>query len=99
MIMAAAKKPTNLADFKAQFDPTVVIPNKIKAALASLLKEGKEAWEFEQDFLKRANLAPPHLAQYRTDFEKHIVRVRERGRNERTVWFADQKVATEARGE
>lgn len=97
--MATAKKANTLADFKSQFDPATVIPNKIRTAIASLGKEGQEAWEYEQDFLKRANLAPPHLAVYRTQFEKHIVEVRERNRNPRKIWFADVKVAARARGE
>jgi hypothetical protein len=92
-------KAKNLADFKAQFDPAVVIPNKIRAALEALAKEGREAWEYEQDFLKRCRVSPPHLSPFREQFLQHIVEVRDPGKNPRKVWFADPKVAKIARGE
>lgn len=94
-----SQKPNTLADFKAKFDQDVVVPNKIKAALAALGKEGQEAWEFEMDFVKRAGLSQTQLGTYRGQFEKHVVLVRETGRSERKVWFADAKVASKARGE
>lgn len=93
------KKLNTLSDFKAQFDQNVVVPNKIRAALAALQREGAEAWEFESEFVKRSGLSQTQIATFRAQFEKHVVVVRATGRNERKVWFANPKTATKARGE
>lgn len=96
--MASKSSGKTLAEFRARFDRSVVVPNKIKAALAALLKEeGAEAWEYEADLVKRAGVSQGEIATYREQFEKHVVIVRETGRNERKVWFADPKVAAKVR--
>ena len=99
--MPAKQKPTylTLADFKAANDPDVMIPAKLKAGLASLLAEGKEAAEFESDFAKRAGVSPNAVGRYRDQFVKHIVVVRPTGSGSaKNVWFADPKIAEKARG-
>lgn len=100
--MAKAKpgKSKTLADFKAEYDPDVRIPAKIRAGLASLLAEGREAWEYEQEFLRRCGtgVGNSHITMYRPPFEKHIVEVKQGGKNLKRVWFADVKVAAKARG-
>lgn len=93
------KTTKTLADFKAQFDPDVVVPNKIKAALASLLKEGPESWEMEAEIIKRAGISQTQMSAYRGQFEKHIVSARSPGKDGKRIWFADAKVAAKARGE
>lgn len=95
MAKAAVK---TLADFKSEYDPEVRVPAKIKAALASLLAEGKEAWEYEADFTKRCGVGSAHIANFRDQFAAHIVVVRHQGRNEKRIWFADLKIAAKARG-
>lgn len=89
-----------LSDFKAAFDPDVRIPAQIRAGLKSLLAEGPEAWEYEADFLRRCGqgVGNTHISRYRPQFEKHIVVVRIKGKNDKNVWFADVKAATKARG-
>lgn len=93
------KKPNTIADFKAKFDPSVVVPNKIRAALAGMLSEGPEHWEYELDFLKRADVSPTQFAQFREMFEKYMLVVRESGKCERRVWFGCAKVAAKVRGD
>lgn len=97
--MAAKKPPKTLADFKAAYDPNVRIPAAIRAAIASLLAEGREAWEYDADFIRRCGpgVGNTNMTAYRDTFAKHIVKVREKGKNEKMIWFGDAKVATKAR--
>lgn len=92
-----ASKPKTLADFRAVHDKSVVIPNKIRARLAAMLKIGPEEHDFEVDFLKAAGVATNEIGAYRDQFDAHIVTVGGT-RNPKKVWFADPKVAKKARG-
>jgi hypothetical protein len=94
-------KAKSLADFKSIHDPDTVIPNKIRAALADMLKLGAEHWEYESDFVQRAGVSMTQLGQYRDGFMKHLVKAPQVGksREPRNVWFADPKVATKVRGD
>ena len=105
--MTAKKKPTanNLESFRSEYDPKVRLPRLIQGGLASLLKEGRESWEYETDFFRRCNaglatagVGNSNIATYRDQFAKHIVEVRQGGKNIKRVWFADTKVAAQARG-
>ncbi len=99
--MSAKKPAKTLADFRAEHDPEVRIPNQIRAALESLRAEGPEAWEYDADFIKRCGdrVGNANIAAFRSQFEKHQVRVRMKGKNDKIVWFADLKVAAKARGD
>jgi hypothetical protein len=105
--MAKAKTAKTLDQFRAKYDDTVRVPTQIRAALASLLAEGRDAWEEEgptadgPGFIKRCGdrVGNTHIAKYRDQFAKHLVKVREKGKNDKWVWFADPKVASKARGE
>lgn len=97
--VATKKTPKNLASFRAEFDLDVKIPLKIKVGFASLLAEGREEWEYEQDFAKRCGVGLHLLSQYRQQFESHIVMTRADGHNAKRVYFADPKVAKKARGD
>jgi hypothetical protein len=91
-----AKKPTRtLADFRAAHDPDVIYPARIKAALAEMLVEGAEIWEYEQDFLRRAGVSNNYISPYREAFADHIVETG--GKQPKRVWFADPKVAKKVR--
>ena len=99
--MTAKKKPnfTSLSAFQAEFNPDIKNPSKIKAGLAALLKEGKEAAEFETEFCARCGVASSQIGKYREKFAAHIVVVRPDGRGSlKNVWFADPKVEAKARG-
>jgi hypothetical protein len=87
-----------LADFRSTFDPDVKVPAKIKEALASLLAEGPEAWEYEADFIKRVGTSTTLFAKYRDQFAKHFVTVRiEKSGSAKNIWFGDFKVADKVR--
>lgn len=105
---SAPKANSTLAAFKSLHDPSVIIPNKIRAALAKLAKEDV-AFAYEATdtrggtpMTKRADVSTLHLAQYRKQFADHIVRVAQdtgSRRAPRLVWFGDSKVAFAARGD
>lgn len=88
----------NLASFRAAHDKNVVVPNKIRAALASLEKEhGAEGWEYEAEFIKRIGTSTTDMAMFRDQFAAHFVEVGS-GSNKKRVWFAALKAAKNARG-
>lgn len=89
-----------VADFRAAHDPNVIVPAKIRNAVEAMLKEGKEHWEYESDFVKRANISQTQLSQFRDQFSDHIVETpHTNGRGPRRVWFADKRIAKSMRGE
>lgn len=94
-----SKEVKTLADFKAAHDRSVIVPNKIRVALAAMLKEGPEQYEYETDFIKRAAISQADMGEFRDQFVKYIVMTAAvHGRAGRRVWFADPKVARLARG-
>ncbi len=95
-----AAKPKTLADFKAAHDQNVIVPNRIRAALAAIEKEGPENWEYESDFLKRSGLSTTQLAAFRDQFAAHVVEAPVGGRNSNTkrAYFGSAKVASKLRG-
>jgi hypothetical protein len=96
--MSSAKR--DLGSFRAAHDKSVIVPNKIKAALAALEKrDGVEAWCYDAELLKLADLSVNDIAPYREKFENHIVITpAARGRQGKRVWFANTKTAAKARG-
>jgi fumarate hydratase class II len=69
--VSSQRKANTLADFRGQFDMNVVVPTKIKTALAELLKLGEETWEYESDIIKRAGISQTHMATFREQFVDH----------------------------
>lgn len=95
-----ATKAKTLADFRTAHDQNVIIPNKIRTALAAMLKEGPEQWEYEADFMRRAGIGQVQIGQFRDQFEDHIaLTATVHGVKAKRVWFADPKVAKRVRGE
>lgn len=94
-----ARKPAKTVDdFRAAHDRNVIIPNKIRAALAELVKEGPENWEYEIDFLKRAGISTTDLALFRDQFSEYIVETPNSSRSRgKRVWFGSAKVAAKVR--
>lgn len=106
--MAKAQPVTrNLSTFRASHDRNVIIPNKIKNALADMAeKEGPETYAYESadpeggvPFVRRAGISLTELSSFRDLFKEHIVELpndsRSRGKR---VWFATPKAAKAARG-
>lgn len=94
----AAKVKKDKDAFRAQFDPNVIVPNKLRAGLADLAKaEGPDAWEEEPKFLQRAKVNSQAAAPHREAFKAHIVEARNSNRKTVNVWFVDVKAANEMR--
>lgn len=98
--MPPKPKVKTAADYRAAHDVDVIIPNKIRAGLAAIKKEGAQNWEYEQDFLRRIVVSVTQLAAYRDGFKEHIVEApATHGRNVKRCYFGDAKVAATLRGE
>lgn len=94
--MAKAK---TLADFKAAHDPNVIVPSKIRAALAAIEKEGPEHWLYEVEFIKLAGVSTTQIAAFRDQFAAHIVEAPgSHGKIGKRVYFGSVKVAAKLRG-
>jgi hypothetical protein len=92
--------PRTLSDFRAAHDPNVIVPNKIRAALAAMEREGPEQWVYEAEFVRAASLGQAQLATFRDQFAAHIVETPGiSGRSAKRIWFATAKAARAARGE
>lgn len=61
----AAAPPKNLGDFRALHDKSFVVPNKIKAGLEKL---GKDGWEYEAQFQKLCEVNNIDFARFRDQF-------------------------------
>jgi hypothetical protein len=77
-----------LAEFKQTYDKNTIIPQKVRAAL----KELGTAWEYEAEFIKRADISYTDLAAFRDMFSDHVVIVK---RENKKIWcgtvaFANQ---------
>ena len=94
--MATKGPARTLSEFRAAHDPNVMIPQRIRKALADMLKEHPECWAYEQEFLSRAAVSNNLISAYRDEFSEYIVETR--GKNPKRVWFADPKIAAKARG-
>jgi hypothetical protein len=89
-------KGKTLADFRAKHDKSVIVPAKLNAALAAMVKEGGgDNWDYEGDFLKRAGVANQDASPFRDQFKAHIVETG--GRNAKRVWVATAKGADKFR--
>lgn len=94
-----AAKSKTIADFKAAHDPNVIIPGRIKSALATIEKDGLENWVYEADFLKLSGLSTTQLAMFREQFDAHIVTApASHGKSVKRVYFGNAKVAAKIRG-
>lgn len=97
----------NRESFRAAHDRSVLVPQKIKAALASLAKDnanpnakdgpkdGSDGWEYEAQFIKRAGISQTDMGVYRDQFKGHVVQVS--GKNPKRVWVASEKEAAKFR--
>lgn len=92
-------KAKTLADFKAAHDPNVIVPSKIRVALATIEKDGPENWVYELDFVKLAGISTTQLAAFRDQFAAHIVEApATQGKSTKRVYFGNAKVAAKLRG-
>jgi hypothetical protein len=91
-------KGKTIADLRAVHDKTVVVPNRIRAALAALAASS-DAWAYEQDFIRLSKppIACMDISRYRdqfTDFWADTPGTNGKS-SVRRVWFASKKLADE----
>jgi hypothetical protein len=93
--MPAPKKiasALSLEDLDRQYNPNIIIPTKIKAALAKLGDNAMTAVNFQ----KEANVTLLQLAQFSELFENFQVTVRDNGKA-RVLWCGTEAFARKAR--
>jgi hypothetical protein len=97
--MANKPKPRTAADFRAAHDKAVIIPNKIRAALAELIKIGPEHFEYDNDFMRLAGVSNTDMAAYRQQFASYWFDTPSKsgGKGSKRVWFGNAKVAARLR--
>lgn len=81
-----------MADFRAAHDKSFIVPKKIEAGL---LKLGPEGWEYEQAFMRIAEVGTIDLANFRDQFEDFIVTVG--GKNAKRCWCGSKELAKKLR--
>lgn len=94
MSNSAKKSSTvlSLADLDAKFNPNVIIPAKIKAALTKL---GDNAM-LSFDFTKLAEISLLQLSQFSEEFEDFQLHIKENGKS-RTLWCGTKAFAQKAK--
>lgn len=88
-----ASKGLDIEAFRLKFDKSLIIPGKIKAALAALAAAGPETWEAEGDFVRRAGVSMGDFAKYRDQFSDFWFEAREMGKSPTRVWAGTKKLA------
>jgi hypothetical protein len=94
-----ATKARTAADFKHAHDVSVIVPTKIKAGLAAMLKIGPEHFEYDEGFRALCGLQASQLAVYRDQFKQHwfVTPGRSSNKGGKRVWFGNAKVAAKLR--
>lgn len=87
--LKSGDKRKTLADFRATYDKSYVVPKKVKAALSAL----GSGWEYEVDFAKQAGVSLSDIGMFRDQFNEHIVQVKEG----RRIWAGTKSLAEQMR--
>lgn len=80
-----------LADFRAAYDKSTIVPAKIRSAIAAL---GQNGWEYEVEFAKGAGVSLYDLGRVRDEFSDNIVTI---GRNSKRAWAGSKALAAKMR--
>ena len=91
--MATKPKTKTLSDFRAAHDKNFVVPQKIKAGIEKL---GKEGWEYEVDFARMCGVNTTDFARFRDQFEEFFVTVLSNNHTRR-VWAGSKATADKMR--
>jgi hypothetical protein len=84
---APAKRGKTLAEFRAVWDKSTIIPERVRAGLRQL---GANGWEYEVAFAKLAGVSLADLGNFRDEFAEHVVPL-ERGT--RRAWAGSAAMA------
>jgi CRISPR/Cas system CSM-associated protein Csm2 small subunit len=82
----------NLTDLDNKFNPAVIIPKRIEAALKKLGDNAMTAL----DFARAANITTNQLAEFGDEFEDYQIGVRDNGKIKK-VWCGTKEFAAKAR--
>src|SRR5208282_6094699 len=89
------KPKKTLADLHAAHDKSVMIPNRIRAALAALLASGDD-WAYEPDFmaLTKPGISSIDISKYRDQFKDYWAEMPSTNKSRvARVWFPSKKLA------
>lgn len=78
-----------IAEFRATYDKSYIVPAKIKATI----KELGNGWEYETTFAKMAGVSLADLGSFRDEFAAHVISLREG----RRVWAGTKAIADQMR--
>lgn len=78
----------SMDDLDQQYNPDVIIPNRIRAALARLGDHAMTSMNFQRE----ANVTTAQLVQYSHEFESFQVIVRDNGKA-KTLWCGTEAFA------
>ena len=96
----ANQNERNEDTWAAEFDPNVVIPNKIKVLLAKMRELGPRWYWTEEELIENSQgeLTQPIVSKYREKFAAHVVEASRGNKRAPTkVWFHDPAVAANVR--
>lgn len=85
------QKTKTLADFRAQYDKSFIVPARVRDALKVL---GASGWEYEIEFAKAAGVSLADLGRFRDQFADFVVVI---GRDSRRAWAGSRATATAMR--
>jgi hypothetical protein len=88
--IAPSKAGRSLAEFRAAYDKSTIVPGRVKAAIKAL---GAGGWEYEVQFARNAGVSLADLAAFRDEFASHIVQLKEG----RRAWAGSAKAAQQMR--
>lgn len=89
MAKKSTSKARSLDDFRKTHDKSYVVPEKIKAGLAKL---GKDGWEYESDFIRICGVSQQDFSRFRSQFEDYFLLVGGRNHPKR-VWAGSVELA------
>ena len=81
----------DLAAFRSAHDKSFIVPQAIRRGLGAL----GESWEYEQEFIKRCELALTDFGRFRDQFSDFYVEVG--GKTKRRVWAGTKAYAAKLR--
>lgn len=92
----AKKKPgKTLDELRSAHDKAVIIPDRIRTAIAAIAAGGAENWLYDEDMRKLANISPPDMRDYREEFKDFwaVMPSTNGKKTARLVWFGSKKTA------
>jgi len=83
----ASAKGKTLADFRAQYDKSFIVPQRVREGLRKL---GASGWEYEVEFAKIAGVSLADLGRFRDQFADYVIQI---GRDSRRAWAGSKAMA------